>query len=102
MAKRDKEEPSDLVAAAQRLDGDLARFEEASESLERLRLNSEKALQKAAGHLSAIVEVQGRMSESMQALMVALNAARERQETQSAAAQRHAKALQERTAVFQS
>jgi chromosome segregation ATPase len=101
VSKRDKDDPSDLVRAAEALDLELKRFEDASESLEHLSLTSEKALQKAAKHLKEIVETEDRLGASVQALLAALNAARERQQKQAGAAQKYAQALQDRTAAFQ-
>lgn len=71
---------SDLSAAAVALDQELQKFEELSAAAARIKLNSEKNLERATDALTRAAESQDRIGGHVRALVGAVAAARERQE----------------------
>jgi hypothetical protein len=83
MNKPDKP-TSDLSQAAVALDQELRKFEELSELASRIKLSSEKNIERATDALSKAAESQDRISLHVRALVGAIAVARERQEKDSA------------------
>lgn len=75
---------SELSQAAVLLDQELRKFEELSELATRIKLSSEKNIERATDALSKAAESQDRISLHVRALVGAVAAARERQEKDSA------------------
>lgn len=68
-----------LVAAAETLEQELARFDETLESLKRLSLRSKKNLDRAAGMLNELGDIEGKIGVHIQALIKAIGATGETQ-----------------------
>ncbi|MBN1208888.1 MAG: hypothetical protein JXB05_28780 [Myxococcaceae bacterium] len=100
MSKRDKAPSSQLVAAAEALETQLARFESLAEQLRKAPLNSEKALERASKLLRDVAEMDQQLNASVGALVTAVTAARDRQHTQAEAVNARAQELQERADTF--
>ena len=75
---------SELSQAAVLLDQELHKFEELSDLASRIKLTSEKNIERATDALSKAAESQDRISGHVRALVGAIAAARERQEKDSA------------------
>jgi hypothetical protein len=95
----DKEQASELMAAAATFDAQLARFAELTETTRQAPLNSQKNLQRAARAFQEIGEAEKRLGVAAQELVAALTAARRTQETQAQAIQERAQEIARRTAV---
>jgi predicted nucleic acid-binding Zn-ribbon protein len=96
-----KEDPSPLVAAAIAFDAELERFASLSETLLKARLDSEKGLERAAGALTEVAACEQQLGARAQALMTALGAARDRQQTQANGLSERAEEIQRRSQEFQ-
>ena len=79
MAK-DKQAPSDLVVAAEALDEELARAEVMSRAVRRIRLDSDKNIQRAAEQLGQVLALPERLGGRLNALSVAMARLQERQQ----------------------
>lgn len=97
MNKRDKNARSDLVTAAEALDRELRTFEGLAEAVRKHPLSSQKNLERMAATLKEVTESDDRLSAGIQALLAAINHARERQEAQARAVHARALELQQRT-----
>ncbi|HZX93670.1 MAG TPA: hypothetical protein VFE90_04085 [Myxococcales bacterium] len=91
---------SDLAEAALALDHELRRFEELSLQAARVKLNTEKNLERATEALSRAAESQDRISAQVQKLVAAVTAARQKQETDAAALIERAKEISARRTEF--
>lgn len=96
MNKRDKNARSDLVTAAEALDRELRTFEGLAEAVRKHPLSSQKNLERMAATLKEVTESDDRLSAGIQALLAAINHARERQEAQARAVHARALELQQR------
>ena len=92
-----KRDPVGLAAAAQALEAELARFDELGEALARERLDSAKNLRRAAQSLVALQDVEVRLGEHLAALLKAMGAARERQESRAVAVRDRAEMIRQRS-----
>jgi len=86
-----------LATAAEALEAELSRFEDLVDALARERLESEKNLRRAAQNLVAIRDVDARLAERLGALVTAIGAARERQETSANVVRERAELIQQRS-----
>lgn len=98
--RKDRAEPSPLLAAAEAFDAELERFAHLTETAGHGNLSSQKALERAAETLKEIADCEEEMQAHARALMAALGAAREQQETQAALASQRAEEVRTRTAVY--
>jgi chromosome segregation ATPase len=99
-ARKDRAEPSPLLAAAEAFDAELERFAHLTEAARHGSLGSQKALERAAEALKEIADCEEQMQAQARGLMAALGAAREQQERQAALAAERAEEVRERTAVY--
>ena len=83
MGRDDK--PSELAEAALALDGELRKFEDLAEQAGRLKLSTEKNLERATEALTRAAESQDRIRGHVQDLVAAVAATRQRQEGDAAA-----------------
>ena len=90
---------SPLLEAAAAFDDELARFGRLVEAARTGPLNSQKNLQRAAHAFEQVGESERRLGETAQALVAALQGARQEQEVQALALQGRAKEVEARTAV---
>jgi hypothetical protein len=90
---------SDLMQAAAAFDDELARFARLVEAARTGPLNSQKHLQRAAHAFEQVGESEKRLGETAQALVAALNGARQLQEVQAQALQGRAREIEARTEV---
>lgn len=97
-----KETNSPLVAAALAFDEELQRFARASETARRRSLVSKKDLEQAAESLKVAADAEQLLGARAQALLQALTAARDEQQSQSQAAQARATEVQERYGIYAS
>jgi ABC-type transporter Mla subunit MlaD len=79
------EKPSELAEAAFALDHELRRFEELAEQASRVKLNTEKSLERATDALTRAAESQDRINAQVQKLVAAVATARQKQESDAAA-----------------
>lgn len=96
-----KEKESELVRAAGTLDAEIARFDDVALALEKLDLGSQKGLEKAARLLKTIGDVNESLDGAMKGLIVALDHARQRQQSRATSVQQRAKELTERVGDFE-
>lgn len=94
------EGPSDLAEAAAALDHELRRFEELAAQAARVKLNTEKNLERATDALSRAAESQDRIHAIVQKLVAAVAAARGRQEADAAALMARAQEIAGRRGQF--
>jgi len=99
-ARKDRAEPSPLLAAAEAFDAELERFAHLTEAARHGSLASQKALERAAESLKEIADCEEQMQAQARLLMAALGNAREQQEKQAALAAQRAEDVRERTAVY--
>jgi len=99
-ARKDRAEPSPLLAAAEAFDAELERFAHLTEAARHGSLASQKALERAAESLKEIADCEEQMQAQARLLMAALGNAREQQEKQAALAAQRAEEVRERTAVY--
>src|SRR5438874_4410157 len=98
MTKADK--PSELAEAALALDRELRRFEELSAQASKIKLNTEKNLERATDALSRAAESQDRIGAHVQELVRAVATARQKQEQDAAALMGRAQEIASRRAQF--
>ena len=89
-----------LVAAAQDLEDELRRCEEAAAEAAKVRLTSEKNLARAAQKLKTAAEHRDGMGAKLNALLAAINAARGRSEEAAARMEARAREIQARMERF--
>jgi len=92
--------PSELSEAALALDRELRRFEELAAQAAKVKLNSEKSLERATDALTRAAESQDRIHANVQQLVAAVAAARQRQETEAAALMARAEQISARRKEF--
>jgi hypothetical protein len=95
----EKRPTSELLAAAEAFDDELARFGRLVEVARTGPLNSQKNLQRAARGFEEIGESEKRLGEAAQALVAALQNARQKQELQAQALQGRAQEIEARTGI---
>lgn len=100
MSKRDKSPTSELVAAAEALEAQLNRFESLADQFRNAPLNSEKSLERASKLLRDVAEQDQQLNASVSALVAAVTAARDRQQTQAESVNARAQELQQRAETF--
>ena len=83
MAKSDK--PGELPEAAFALDHELKRFEDLAEQAAKIKLTTEKNVERATEALQRAAESQDRINAQVQKLVAAVATARQKQETDAAA-----------------
>jgi hypothetical protein len=98
--RKDRAEPSPLLAAAEAFDAELERFARLTESARHGSLSSQKALERAAESLKEIADCEEQMQAQARLLMAALGTAREQQEKQAELASQRAEEVRERTVVY--
>jgi chromosome segregation ATPase len=77
---KEKKPPSELVLAAEALEEELARTETLSRSVRRIRLDGEKALDRATEELAQLSALPERLGERLKALSTAITHLQERQQ----------------------
>jgi hypothetical protein len=95
-----KDAPSDLSAASEALEAELARFEELANTLKKIPLNSGKNLDRAAKATAEVTDSQERVGARVGALVQAVSRVRERQEGTAASLHVRVNEIQEKTLVF--
>jgi hypothetical protein len=95
-----KLDPAGLTAAAEALESELRRYEELAAELQQERLDSEKALRRAAQALVALRTSDERLGTHVGALVAAINAARDRQQAQASAVAGRAEEIGARSTRF--
>ncbi len=94
------EKPSELAEAAFALDHELHRFEELAEQAARVKLNTEKSLERATDALTRAAESQDRIHAQVQKLVAAVASARQKQEADAAALVERAREIAARRKEF--
>jgi chromosome segregation ATPase len=94
------DKPSELAEAAFALDHELRRFEELAEQAARVKLNTEKSLEKATDALTRAAESQDRIHAQVQKLVAAVATARQKQEADAAALVERAREIAGRRKEF--
>ncbi len=92
--------PSELSEAALALDRELRRFEELAGQAAKVKLNSEKSLERATEALTRAAESQDRIHAHVQQLVAAVAAARQKQEADAAALMARAEQIAARRKEF--
>jgi len=92
--------PSALAEAALALDRELRRYQELSEAALRVKLGTEKNVERATEALSRAAESQDRINGHVQALVAAVSAARQTQESDAAALMERAREIAARRGQF--
>ena len=87
--------------AAEELDAGFRRFEQLSESVQKVPLNSQKNLSRASEMLAEIAEVGKGLQQQLGSVVAAISKFREKQEGQSDRIQKQAELIQERSRVLQ-
>ena len=77
--------PNDLSEAALALDRELRRFEDLADQAERLKLTTERSVERATEALTRAAESQDRIQAHVQQLVAAVGSARQKQEADAAA-----------------
>lgn len=95
-----KDAPSDLSAASEALEAELARFEELANTLKKIPLNSGKNLDRAARATAEVTESQERVGARVGALVQAVSRVRERQEGTATSLHARVNEIQEKTSAF--
>ncbi len=98
--RKERGEPSPLLAAAEAFDAELERFAHLTDAAGHGNLDSQKALERAAETLKEIADCEEEMQAQARALMAALGAARDQQEKQAALAAQRAEEVRQRTTVY--
>jgi chromosome segregation ATPase len=98
MARSDK--PSELSEVALALDHELRRFEELAGQAARVKLNTEKNLERATDALTRAAESQDRIHAHVQKLVAAVATARQKQESDAAALVERAREIAARRKEF--
>jgi prophage DNA circulation protein len=94
------EEKNDLSESALALDRELRKFEELAEQAARMKLNSEKGLERATEALTRAAESQERIQGHVQRLVAAVGAARDKQESDARALMARAEEIANRRKEF--
>jgi chromosome segregation ATPase len=92
---------SELISAAEELDAGFRRFEQLSESVQKVPLNSQKNLNRASEMLAEIAAVGEGLQAQLGSVVAAISKFREKQEGQSGRIQKQAELIQERSRVLQ-
>jgi hypothetical protein len=95
-----KKEVPELVQTAQALEDDLVRFEGIVAEALRAGLESQKALERAAELLKAVVAADQRISESVNALVAAVHRARQRREERAQVVAARAQEIEARSNIY--
>jgi hypothetical protein len=98
MAKDEKQ--NELSEAALALDHELRRFEDLAAQAARVKLNSEKNVERATDALTRAAESQDRINGQVQKLVAAVQSARQKQEADAAALIARAQEIANRRAQF--
>ncbi|HEY4730124.1 MAG TPA: hypothetical protein VIH41_03270, partial [Myxococcales bacterium] len=77
--------PNDLSEAALALDRELRRFEDLADQAARLKLTTERSVERATEALTRAAESQDRIQAHVQQLVAAVGSARQKQEADAAA-----------------
>ncbi len=93
-------DPSELSEAALALDRELRRFQELAGQAAKVKLNSEKSLERATDALTRAAESQDRIHAHVQQLVAAVGAARQKQEADAAALMARAEQIAARRKEF--
>jgi hypothetical protein len=93
-------DPSPLVAAAAAVDEELREYDELAREAQRITLDGEKSLARAARVLSASTERQPRIQEKLQALVAEIEGARVRQQQSLDALVDVSRALEARATAY--
>lgn len=91
---------NDLSEAALALDHELTRFEELAAQAARVKLNTEKNLERATDALTRAAESQDRINAQVQKLVAAVQSARQKQESDAAALMARAQEIAARRAQY--
>ena len=94
------DKPSELAEAALALDRELRKFEDLAEQAGRLKLSTEKNLERATEALTRAAESQDRIRGHVQDLVAAVAATRQRQEGDAAALMERAQQIAARRKEF--
>src|SRR5262245_46302685 len=95
----EKRAASELMSAALAFDEELERFGKLADAVNRAPLNSQKNLERAARMFDEVGAAEKRLGEAAQSLVMALNVARQKQETHAGVISERAKAIEQRTAA---
>lgn len=101
MSETDRKPESALSTAAGALQAELEGFEGLAEQLRRAPLDTQKHLEKAAKALGEVARADERLNARVQALVEAVNTARERQQQHAEAIRARARDIEQRAGVFQ-
>jgi chromosome segregation ATPase len=94
------DKPNALAEAALALDRELRRYEELSQSALRMKLNTEKNLERATEGLQRAAESQDRINSHVQQLVAAVQAARQKQESDAESLMKRAHEIAARRGEF--
>jgi hypothetical protein len=92
--------PSELSEAALALDRELQRFEELADQAARLKLTTERSVERATEALTRAAESQDRIQAHVQQLVAAVGSARQKQEADAAALMARAEQIAARRKEF--
>lgn len=92
--------PTPLVAAAEALSTELARFDETLAGFKKLPLSSKKNLNRASGMLNELAEIENQIGTHIQALVQAIGATGETQLSRVGEVKTRAEQLQDRSLSF--
>src|SRR5437762_3799398 len=92
--------PNDLSEAALALDRELRRFEDLADQAERLKLTTERSVERATEALTRAAESQDRIQAHVQQLVAAVGSARQKQEADAAALMARAQQIAARRKEF--
>lgn len=95
-----KKETPELVVTAQALEDEIARFEGVVAEALRAGLDSQKALERAAELLKAVVAADQRITDRVNALVSAVHRARERREERAKVVAARAQEIEARSNVY--
>jgi hypothetical protein len=101
MSKREKQEATELVLAAEGVEEELRRFETLADTVVRTPLDSEKNLERASKALREVAESDERLVAQLQKLVAAVGGVRDRQQEHARGVNARAEELQARTQAFQ-
>lgn len=101
MSKREKQEATELVLAAEGVEEELRRFEALADTVVRTPLDSEKNLERASKALREVAESDERLVAQLQKLVAAVGGVRDRQQEHARGVNARAEELQARTQAFQ-
>jgi len=101
MSKRERQDPTELVQAAEGVEEELRRFEALADTVLRTPLDSEKNLERASKALREVAESDERLVAQLQKLVAAVGGVRDRQQEHARGVNARAEQLQARTQAFQ-